>query len=387
MRFLNIWLALMLAYTTVSASKMINIPGMDTTGDKKVIIRATITGNTNGKNEVYLMNEVSYRDTTLIKDGRFSFEIPYQTGGTLYLNMEFNPNSGPVILVYDLPGTINLSIDAGTGKTVVSGMETPVAYNEFRGRRSAILRLVNKEMEQKYGPADLKSTDPQYPAFFKDREDLVNEKMIPVLKEQVLKYPDTYATAYIIASYAPNYQLALKEELYNKLGKNAQLSSKGKDLLAMIKGEKNSSIGSTVADFVLNDQNDKEISFARFKGNYLLVDFWASWCVPCRQSFPRMKEVYATFRDQGLQIYSISVDAKKADWLKAVAQEQLPWPQALDTKNISTSGFAVSAIPNLFLIGPDGKIVLKELGFDPQGGGIIEKKLEEIYKNKIDALK
>jgi thiol-disulfide isomerase/thioredoxin len=134
-----------------------------------------------------------------------------------------------------------------------------------------------------------------------------------------------------------------------------------------------------VADFVLPDPSGKNIDFKNLKGKYVLIDFWASWCVPCRRSFPRMREVYKKYKDDGFEIYNISIDEDKEAWLKAVKEESNPWPQSLDTKSISQKGFAVTSIPASFLVDPQGKILLKEVGFDPDGGSAIEKKLAEIF--------
>ena len=93
-----------------------------------------------------------------------------------------------------------------------------------------------------------------------------------------------------------------------------------------------------------------------------------------------MREVYKKFKSGPFEILSISIDEDKAAWLKAVEEEKNPWPQALDTKNISQKGFAVTAVPASFLIDPEGRIIAKEIGFDPEGGGEIEKKLQAIFK-------
>jgi thiol-disulfide isomerase/thioredoxin len=117
----------------------------------------------------------------------------------------------------------------------------------------------------------------------------------------------------------------------------------------------------------------------------VLIDFWASWCVPCRKSFPHMREVYKAFKSDQFEIYSISIDQDKVAWLKAVKEENNPWLQSLDIKNVSQSGFAVTGVPSTFLIDPQGKIMAKEVGFDPNGGSEIEKKLTQLFGKKVEA--
>ena len=97
-----------------------------------------------------------------------------------------------------------------------------------------------------------------------------------------------------------------------------------------------------------------------------------------------MREVYKTFKSKDFEIYSISIDENKKAWLKAVVDEANPWPQSLDDKNINQSGFAVTGVPSTFLIDPQGKIILKEVGFDSEGNSLIEKKLEELFGKKVE---
>ena len=93
---------------------------------------------------------------------------------------------------------------------------------------------------------------------------------------------------------------------------------------------------------------------------FLLIDFWASWCKPCRKGIPGLKEAYKQYHDAGLQIVSISVDSDEAAWLKAVGEEQMPWPQLHDGINLM-SRYGVEGIPSLFLIRADGSVVFEKL--------------------------
>ena len=172
-----------------------------------------------------------------------------------------------------------------------------------------------------------------------------------------------------------------KEQLLAMLSPRVKRSDAAQKFGSYLQGLRNSRIGSTVSNFSLPDPEGKEIHFASLKGKYVLIDFWASWCAPCRQSFPHMREVYSKYKSPDFEIYSISIDEDKAAWEKAVAEERNPWPQSLDTKGIAHSGFAVTAVPSTFLIDPQGKIVAKEVGFDANGGGEIEKTIKALFNS------
>lgn len=133
-------------------------------------------------------------------------------------------------------------------------------------------------------------------------------------------------------------------------------------------------IGKQAPIFSLKSLDGKEIAVDMYKGKYLLVDFWASWCGPCRAEIPNLKEIYNDYESKGLEILSVSTDADEKAWLKAVAKEQMPWPQVRDTKSISDS-YNITAIPAIFLIDLSGKIIDKGLH-----GQNLRDKIEETLK-------
>lgn len=137
---------------------------------------------------------------------------------------------------------------------------------------------------------------------------------------------------------------AAKETYYGKLLKNELYppSLEGKQIPAF-----------TLSKDQSQGQNINEL----LKGHkYTLIDFWASWCGPCRKSIPELKELYSKHKDKGFQIISISIDKKEADWKKAETEENLPWPSFLD-RTKAADLFNVKAIPNLFLIDENGKVI------------------------------
>jgi len=105
------------------------------------------------------------------------------------------------------------------------------------------------------------------------------------------------------------------------------------------------------------------------------VDFWATWCVYCREAFPHLKEVYKAYKGDKFEMLGISVDLKKEVWLKTLETEQLPWLQVLDTKSVNKNNFLVEGYPTMYLLDPEGKVVLTEIGSSEK----IEKKLKEIF--------
>ena len=135
--------------------------------------------------------------------------------------------------------------------------------------------------------------------------------------------------------------------------------------------EKKTAVGQTAPNFSLTALKGDKISIPKYQGKYVLIDFWASWCGPCRKEIPNLKKVYEAFHKKGLEIVSISTDNKEDAWLKAVNDEKMPWAQARDTKLVSKQ-YNVTAIPHILLISPEGKILAKQMH-----GQEIWNKLEE----------
>jgi peroxiredoxin len=110
----------------------------------------------------------------------------------------------------------------------------------------------------------------------------------------------------------------------------------------------------------LPDLNGKTINLSTLKGKVVLLDFWASWCLPCRKNNPSLVKLYEKFKEQGFEVYSVSLDSKEKDWKKAVEQDNLKWPlNVYDKKGWyakSTYDYGVDSIPLNFLIDKEGKI-------------------------------
>jgi len=138
-------------------------------------------------------------------------------------------------------------------------------------------------------------------------------------------------------------------------------------------------IGSTAPDFEYPDINGKMMGPATFRGKILLIDFWASWCGPCRAEIPNLKEVYARYKDKGVEFLSVSIDKGSAEWKRAKDQEKMDWPQILapNSGNEITKLYQFSGIPFIILLDKDGKIKAKNLR-----GEMLEKAIESLLSGK-----
>lgn len=146
----------------------------------------------------------------------------------------------------------------------------------------------------------------------------------------------------------------------------------------MNKLEAKSMAGKPAPEITLPDPNGKNISLSSFRGKYVLIDFWASWCAPCRQENPNVVAAFNRFKDKNFTVLGVSLDKDKASWIEAIKADNLNWPQISDLKYWSSEVvplYNIEGIPFNVLIDPEGKIIANNL----RGNGL-SRKLEEVLK-------
>jgi peroxiredoxin len=178
----------------------------------------------------------------------------------------------------------------------------------------------------------------------------------------IKKHPASMMSLFALKNYErPVANVADVEPIFYMLSANIRESTAGKSYAAEIARMKHIEIGSIAPDFTLTDPSGNTASLHDYKGKYVLIDFWASWCPPCRADNPNVVKVYSAFKDKGLIVLSVSLDDVKSKWLKAIQEDKLPWLQLSDLKAYNPGGIAklysLDGIPQNFLIGPDGKII------------------------------
>jgi len=185
------------------------------------------------------------------------------------------------------------------------------------------------------------------------------------LSKHVKDHPKSYAAAYLafqMNSYETNLDSA--ESAFINMDASIQSSYYGKKLKAVIDALKSTAIGTMAPAFTANDLQGHPVSLASFKGKYLLLDFWASWCGPCRQENPNVVKAYAMYKNKNFTILSVSLDEDKAAWQQAIENDKLSWTQVSDLggwKSPTAALYNIQSIPSNLLLDPTGKIIAKDL--------------------------
>lgn len=221
--------------------------------------------------------------------------------------------------------------------------------------------------------------EPKWVAYMQDGFDRNDQDMIYRIKYLVNKHKDLPAVLYALDFLNPekhqDFILTTLDYVTKKHPNLAQANKKKQDILAAQAQRVKIANGQKAPDFAYPDVNGKNWSPKDFKGKYLIIDFWASWCGPCRQEIPHLKQVYKKYKDKGLEILAVSVDAKEADWKRALGEENMAWPQinAKESKPVMAS-YLFNGIPYLVLVDQEGNIIEKNLR-----GDSLDAKLKEVF--------
>ena len=210
-----------------------------------------------------------------------------------------------------------------------------------------------------------------------------DENTLNSLKASITNYLQANGKAYpspmaIIRYTQVTEDFATAETWFKLLHPEVQKTDMAQYVSRQIAENKVNGIGTIMDNFTQADTSGKPLSLSAFRGKYVLVDFWASWCRPCRQENPNVVANFLKYRDKNFTVLGVSLDKSKPAWLEAISADQLTWSHVSDLQgwgNAVAQQFRINSIPQNFLIGPDGKIIAKNLR-----GPALESRLAQLLK-------
>ncbi len=325
--------------------------------NNEVIFKGTTDVLYNDNYLVLYNNKTKDHDSVKVINGRFEISVAFKGPSRymFYSKYERIKKGGyaPFGILIDKPGVYTIKADMERfSNSVVSGAAENELYNSF----------------MKAGmPANQNNQESQ-------------EDKLARLEAFTAKYPDSFVAMYLVenmGSYIPLVQL---ERLYDKLGSKFKTTASASSIVATIASKKITAIGKTAPDFAQPDTLGKIVKLSDYKGKYVLLDFWASWCLPCRAENPNVLAAYNKYKDRGFDVLGVSLDqpGQKEVWLKAIRQDGLTWTQVSDLKfweNTAAKLYGVKSLPQNFLLDKEGKIIATDIR-----GEELQKKLAEIFE-------
>ncbi|RZL04961.1 MAG: AhpC/TSA family protein [Hymenobacter sp.] len=337
-------------------------------------------GLLNAPAKVYLVNGPQRLDSAVVKQGQFELKgtTAYPNEAALVLErqgrlkdgwqkMKMGDKTGTVFVespdrvrLFLEPGPIVVTTPDSLRKARITGGPLTSDYQQYE----VATKAVSDKMKKGKSQADF---------------DAVMKEYAQIQKVFVQAHPTSWVSLLVLQwmRMAGPPQYAEVAPLYAALTPTQRATPPGQQYGEMLAGLKLTTIGAQAPDFIQLTPTGQAVSLADYRGKYVLLDFWASWCSPCRAENPKVLAAYNALQSKNFTVLGVSIDNNREKWLKAIAEDKLPWTQVSDLKNSNEAAqrYGIQSIPQNFLIDPSGKIIAANLRGDE-----LQAKLAQLLK-------
>lgn len=347
-------------------------------------------GNIDAPAMVYLSysdGEKRLLDSSAVKDGAFEFKGPIgEPNSNAFLLMNYQGAGMRGKMIHRLPLYLEAAkIKVNSGDSLSTAKISGSKINDDNAELQAALKSSKAKMDAFMAaylalPKD-KQQDPAVRAPLDIQYKAIEEEQRVAYTGFMKSHSNSIVSLDALKKWggsSPDY--AVVAPLFASFSKSVRNSTAGKEYADNLAKMKATTVGAIAPDFTQKDTSGNLVSTASFRGKYLLVDFWASWCAPCRQENPNLVKAYAKYQAKGFEILGVSLDEErfKKNWLAAIKADKLTWPQVSNLEGFGSEPaklYVIRAIPQNALIDPSGKIIARNLR-----GEDLEKKLAELFQ-------
>ena len=320
---------------------------------------------------------------SVILDENGNFEFTNYTPKIGFYRIKTNDKNF-AMLVLDSADKVTITgsvKDLGNTFKVEGSPETTIfiEYNNLSKSRDIKLDSLNKAFQllMETNKMDSKRMDSLSAIFETPYNSIINQSNI-LMVDKITKNTNMYSSIMAIQALDPDKYSDLYKSLDAGLSKKFPKDKNVIMFHEVVERMLSTNVGQFAPEISLPSPDGKEIALSSLKGKLVLIDFWASWCGPCRKEMPNVVKIYSKFKNKGFEIYGVSLDQDKEKWMEAITKDGINWPQVSDLKywdNVAARIYNVQGIPYTVLIDKDGKIIAKNLR-----GQELEKKIAEVLK-------
>lgn len=338
----------------------------------------------------YFLDGKRYSDTVELIKGNFELKGKLKSPVRGFMMVKKNSDSPNQMLAMGYNGELigrdgrqiyldkgNITLKGDSLKTAtIKGSAPQKEYDELQNLRKPVvakLDVLNKKLANLAGNQESEAYKSTYAELLKTMNEFG-----PIEDAFIASHPHSWVSWHLLTGKSIISDPKAFQAQYNAMNASFRNSEEGRKMQEKIGRSFKTSMGAVAPEFAQNNLDGQPISLSSLRGKYVLIDFWASWCGPCRAENPHVKTAYEKFKSKNFEILAVSLDNKKDAWVQAIEKDGLPWLHVSDLqgwKNVVAEQYNVKAIPQNWLIDPNGVIIGQNMR-----GKDLEEKLAQVLK-------